>query len=49
MKVRSNSRKLKAAETKRRIYECTMELMRERGQASETAKELNKYPHHVVD
>lgn len=31
MKVRSNARKLKAAETKKRIYECTMELMRRYG------------------
>lgn len=31
MKVRSNSRKLKAAETKKRIYECTMELIKKHG------------------
>jgi len=31
MKVRSNSRKLKAAETKKRIYECAVELMRKHG------------------
>ncbi|KJS10194.1 MAG: hypothetical protein VR67_19250 [Peptococcaceae bacterium BRH_c8a] len=42
MKVRSNSRKLKAAETKRRIYECTMELMRKRGLDNFTVDDIVK-------